>query len=165
MRAGIPRERPRSPSSSLVPGRAEIASRHFHFADCLRHRSALPVQIVYKTPNGEIWARDLPLSPYGNQYAQVWPCSTRAQRPAALGGRGEPARGGTGAGHVTPAPEALVRPHPSDPALSCCVEPARRSRGPQRFRARRIRRHGLDQVPAVPGRAHARHRLHQHAVG
>lgn len=31
--------------------------------------------------------------------------------------------------------------------------------------APRLRRHGLDQVPAVPGWAHACHWLHQHALG
>ncbi|KAK2092195.1 hypothetical protein P7K49_028723 [Saguinus oedipus] len=43
-------------------------------------------------------------------------------------------------------------PRLSGPGTADCIEPS-------------VRRHGLDQVPAVPGRAHARYRLHQHTIG
>lgn len=75
------------------------------------------------------------------------------------------ARGGTGSGHVTSGPEALASETPGDRVVSGSVERARRSRGSLQLRVPRVHRHGLDQVPAVPGRAHARHRLHQHALG
>ena len=90
-------------------------------------------------------------------------CPTR-RPPGAGWGRSEPAGGGTCAGHVTPGPEALAQRPPSDRVRGSSFEGSWRSRGSLQCRAPLLRRHGLDQVPAVPGRAHARHRLHQHAL-
>uniref|UniRef100_A0A5F5Q331 Solute carrier family 35 member F6 n=1 Tax=Equus caballus TaxID=9796 RepID=A0A5F5Q331_HORSE len=109
----------------------------------------------------------------GSLCVRLQPCRVRApwvgqgQQPGQRPPRGaeRAARGGAGSGHVTSGPEALASETPGDRVVSSSVERARRSRGSLQLRVPRVHRHGLDQVPAVPGRAHARHRLHQHALG